>query len=271
MSSSSNPDSNLPLNTLLHMLAIKLTSSNYLLLKNQTVPILSYQNLLGHVDGSSSAPSPTVVQNKKMPDNPLHAPWLAANQRTVIILHASLSEEAVTVIVGVTTARQIWVALEEDYSNSSIERVQNLHKQLRQTLKCNKTIAEYGRNFKLLCDQLSAIGKKVEDAELLHWFLYGLRSSFETFSTTILSTRPASSLPELLAKAESHELFMRALHDSTAPTVAFSAQSSWQSSNYRGHGVRFTRGSESSGGRLVVADQSIDNYVAPTVITPMCV
>ena len=42
---SSSPS--LPLNTMVHMLTIKLISSNYLLWKNQFVPLLASQDLFG--------------------------------------------------------------------------------------------------------------------------------------------------------------------------------------------------------------------------------
>ncbi|GKB24327.1 hypothetical protein Tco_0863728 [Tanacetum coccineum] len=74
------------------------------------VPILSYQNLLSHVNGVKTAPPATIVQDDKTVVNPALASWMAVDQRTVIILHASLSEEAVSMIVGLTTARDIWAA-----------------------------------------------------------------------------------------------------------------------------------------------------------------
>lgn len=89
------------------MLTIKLGSFKYLLWKNQIIPILSYQNLLNHVDGTGIAPPSTRLEADKTFDNPDYSAWVLADQKTVIILHASLSEEAVTLIVGLSTARQI--------------------------------------------------------------------------------------------------------------------------------------------------------------------
>ncbi|GKA80077.1 zinc finger, CCHC-type containing LTR copia-type gag-polypeptide, partial [Tanacetum coccineum] len=58
---SSNTDSPLPLSTVLHMLTIKLSSTNYLLWHKQMTPLLAYQKLTGYVDGSIPQPSPTVT------------------------------------------------------------------------------------------------------------------------------------------------------------------------------------------------------------------
>ena len=46
----------LSLNTMVHMLTIKLTSSNYLLWRNQFVPLLASQELFGYLDGTIIAP-----------------------------------------------------------------------------------------------------------------------------------------------------------------------------------------------------------------------
>nr|GEW55436.1 retrovirus-related Pol polyprotein from transposon TNT 1-94 [Tanacetum cinerariifolium] len=94
---------------------------------------------------------------------------MATDQRTVIILHASLSEEAISMIVGLTTARDIWAALEAAYNNYSFERVQNLRDQLRQTQKGEKLVAELGHSFKLICDQLSVIGHPVDATDQISW------------------------------------------------------------------------------------------------------
>ena len=46
----------LPFNTLIHMVTIKLSSSNYLLWKSQLLPLLESQELIGHVDGTLEPP-----------------------------------------------------------------------------------------------------------------------------------------------------------------------------------------------------------------------
>ncbi|KAI3806022.1 hypothetical protein L1987_21912 [Smallanthus sonchifolius] len=184
---SSSLDTTIPVNTLLHLLTIKLQSTNYLLWENQMLPILSYQNLLGHVDGTCITPAATIS------DNPVENPaWIAADQKTIIIIHASLSEEAISVIVGLPTARQIWIALEAAYGNSSIERVHTLRDQLRLIVKGSKSVAEYGRAFKSLCDQLSAIGHRVDANDQLHWTTSHYANACPKLSSFASQTAPNS-------------------------------------------------------------------------------
>lgn len=132
MEGATSADTLLPINTLMHLITIRLSPSNYLLWKSQLIPLLTHQNLMGHVDGTSCAPPSELLVDDKSSPNPAYSVWLAADQRTVIILHASLTEEAFSEIFGLDTTRQIWVALETAYNNSSVERIQNLRDQLRQ-------------------------------------------------------------------------------------------------------------------------------------------
>ncbi|MFS7982551.1 hypothetical protein Hanom_Chr10g00964211 [Helianthus anomalus] len=223
---SSSQNTTFPMNGLAPMIAIKLSGSNYIYWHKQMLPILSYQHLLPHVDGSQIAPPPTITKNDKEVDNPEYFSWIHAEQQAIITINASLTEEALAVTVGLTTAHDIWVSLETAFCNTSVERVQNLRDNLRILKKGDKTVAEFGREFKAICDQLHAVGHPVDTMDQLHWFLCGLGKSFESFSTNMRSTRPIPTFVDLLASAESHELFIKNLHSEPAPpSVAFVAQS----------------------------------------------
>ncbi|KAJ0837337.1 hypothetical protein HanRHA438_Chr16g0777101 [Helianthus annuus] len=142
--------------------------------------------------------------------------------------------------MGLTTTRQIWLALGSAYSHISIERIQKLRDQLRLTTKGSSSVSDFGRKFMGICDQLSAIGHPVDEADKLHWFLCGLRPAFETFSTSIRTSKPQPPYRDLLVQAKNHELFLRSLHGNTTPLVAFNSQ------QFRGGGS----GNRGSGGRF---------------------
>lgn len=96
----------IPLSTTLHLLTIKLSSTNYLLWKNQIQPLLSYQNLLGHIDGSSLAPPTTITVEGKSSPNPAYIAWHEADQWALLILQSSLLEEVMAESLGLATARE---------------------------------------------------------------------------------------------------------------------------------------------------------------------
>ncbi|KAI3669704.1 hypothetical protein L6452_41051 [Arctium lappa] len=244
MAASSSQDNLFSMTTLLHMITIKLSSSNYLLWRNHMLPIFTYQKLLGHIDGSSSAPSPTITVDDKTLPNPEALTWTDIDQQAVIVLQYSLTEEAAAEVLGLTTARNIWLALEAAYSNASVERIHSLRDSLRQLTKGTSSVSDYCRRFKAICEQLSAIGHPVVEIDKLHWFLCGLGPSYETFSTAIRATKPAPLFRDLVTQAESHELFLQSLHGTPPPPVAFHAQ------NYaQGRGRSFSSRGNNSRGR----------------------
>ncbi|GJV49743.1 putative RNA-directed DNA polymerase [Tanacetum coccineum] len=218
------------------------------------LPLLSYQKLTNHIDGTT-APSATITSGDQSIPNPAFTTWNDFDQRAVILLNSSLTEEAAAEVLGLTTAHAIWTALETAYSNSSVERIHSLRDSLRNLSKGTSTVSDYGRQFKGICDKLAAIGQPVDEMDKLHWFVCGLGASFETFSTAIRTTKPFTTFRDLLSQAESHEMFLKSLHGSATPPAAFFSQQSGSRSsqgrqqrqqNYsRGGG----RASNSNGGR----------------------
>ncbi|GKA87819.1 hypothetical protein Tco_0809583 [Tanacetum coccineum] len=81
------------------------------------LPLLSYQKLTNHIDGTT-APSATITK----------------------LLNSSLTEEAAAEVLGLTTAHAIWTALETAYNNSSVERIHSLRDSLRNLSKGTSSI-----------------------------------------------------------------------------------------------------------------------------------
>ncbi|XP_022030348.1 uncharacterized protein LOC110931255 [Helianthus annuus] len=128
-------------------------------------------------------------------------------------------------IIGLTSAKDICLALEAAYNNCSVERVYTLQDTLRQMQKGSSTITEYGRKFKSFCDQLAAIGHPPSENDKFHWFLRGLGNEFQNFATVHRALSGTSVFGDLLAKAENHELFVQTMNVSSTPPPAFTAQS----------------------------------------------
>ncbi|GJZ52101.1 ribonuclease H-like domain-containing protein [Tanacetum coccineum] len=61
MAGYSTVDSHLPLANVLHMITIKLSSTNYLIWKNKMMPLLAYQKLTCYVDGFIPMSSSTIA------------------------------------------------------------------------------------------------------------------------------------------------------------------------------------------------------------------
>ncbi|KAH6762156.1 hypothetical protein C2S52_019589 [Perilla frutescens var. hirtella] len=175
----------LPLSTMIHMVNIKLSSTSYLLWHAQIEPFLTSQNFMSLLDGSSPPhfAEITTAAGKNAP-NPVYTKWYSCDQLLKLFLVSTLTEESISVVIG---------------------------------------LAEYGRHFKALSDQLVAIGRPLDDSDKSHWFLRGLGSSFSSFTTAQFAQDPLPDFSTLLDRAQSHELFQKSLDDSPSSQAVFTA------------------------------------------------
>ena len=116
------------------------------------IPLLNFQQLYGHVGDSNLCPPASILVDNKPTVNPAFVEWVSSDQKALILLQASLTEEAFSEIVGLSTAHEIWNALEAGYGNFSLERAQNLRDHLRHLTKGSDSFSDFLRKFKLLCD-----------------------------------------------------------------------------------------------------------------------
>ncbi|KAL6334726.1 hypothetical protein AAG906_021385 [Vitis piasezkii] len=223
--SSSSPPS-LPLNTMVHMLTIKLTSSNYLLWRNQFVPLLASQELFGYLDGSITAPSPMITASDGTPkSNPAYTSWLHTDRHRRFTLFFS-HEESMSEVLGFRHSHEAWHALEVSFSHRSKTRELQLKDELQLMHRGSQSIAEFSRTFKGLCDQLAAIGRPIDDTDKVHWYLRALGPDYKIFSTTMMSQLPLPSFAEIVPKALSHEIFERSVSHSYSNSAYFVQQTS---------------------------------------------
>ncbi|GKC18112.1 retrovirus-related pol polyprotein from transposon TNT 1-94, partial [Tanacetum coccineum] len=89
--------------------------------------------------------------------NPEALAWTEVDQRAIILLQSSLTEEVAAEVLGLTTARQIWLSLEAAYSNASVERIHSLRDSLRQITKGTASVSYYCRRFKAESHELFLI------------------------------------------------------------------------------------------------------------------
>lgn len=239
-----------PIATLIHMVTIKLSSSNYLLWRNQVVPMLSSHGLLQYVDGSSAPPLETITTNNVVAPNPDYTSWHEKDQRILGVLLSSLTEESMSEVIGCKTSRSVWLALEAAFSHSSTSRAHQLREELFFLSKGTLSVEDLSRKFKNLCDQLAAIGRPVDASDQSHWFMRGLGPTFSSFSDVRMALNPVPSFRDLVQQAKAYELFHHSLDAASPTSPAFVAHgyASHQSASIQGRGQPSRGGSFSSRG-----------------------
>uniref|UniRef100_A0A2N9J0X7 Uncharacterized protein n=1 Tax=Fagus sylvatica TaxID=28930 RepID=A0A2N9J0X7_FAGSY len=209
-----------------NFVSLKLTSTNFLLWETQVISLIESQDLLGFITGTISAPLAEITNdtNDGMMPNPDLAAWTRTDRLIKAWITATISEEALGTVVGLTTSLDVWKALSNAYSQDSQAREFELLLKLQEKKKDTVPLIDFIRNFKLTCDQLNAIGKSVLDQKKVFWLLNGLGPRYESFSTAMLKP-PVPSYLDLIPLLHSHELRNKSLLiDQPNPALAFVGQ-----------------------------------------------
>jgi hypothetical protein len=166
------------------------------------------------------------------------------------LLLSSLTEKALSITIGFTTSRDVWNSLETTFSQKSKVRELQIKDELHLMKRGSRSISEYSRIFKAHCDQLSAMGRPVEDTDKVHWYIRGLGHEFSTFSITQLSLTPIPSFKDIVPKTESFDLFSKSIdHNTGVPAYVtnFSPASSNRYGNSNNYQHKY-KGGPSKGG-----------------------
>lgn len=218
---------------ILSSVTLKLNDSNYLLWKTQMESLLSSQKLLGFVNGAAAAPTPTrqVTQGEAQIEepNPQHEAWFCSDQLVRSWIYGTLSEEVLGTVHTLATSKEVWDSLAENFNKSSLAREFSLRRSLQLLSKKDKTLAVYCRDFKSICDSLSAIGKPIEESMKIFGFLNGLTREYDPISTVIqssLSKFPAPTFNDVISEVQGFDAKLKSYEEQApvTPHLAFSTQ-----------------------------------------------
>ncbi|KAK7310171.1 hypothetical protein RJT34_07502 [Clitoria ternatea] len=116
----------LSFNTMIHMLHIRLTSTNFILWRRQILPLLQGHALFSHIDGSTPTPPSTIDSADDTPTsivNPAFTSWKQQDQRL------------------------IWTTLESLFGNDSKQQEIGIHDQLLHLKKGSTSVREFSKSF----------------------------------------------------------------------------------------------------------------------------
>nr|CAD1840351.1 unnamed protein product [Ananas comosus var. bracteatus] len=164
---------------------------------------LRAKNKYGFVDGTIMKPEET------SPD--VHA-WEKCNSMIISWLFNSLAKELHDSVAYAETAREMWIDLEERFSQGNAPRVHQIKRDLSLLQQDGLSIATYFTKMKALWDELSmystipkcSCGAAKEfvqerEKEKVHQFLMGLGDAYNTIRSQILSIDPMPNLSKVYA------------------------------------------------------------------------
>lgn len=169
---------------------LKLTERNYIHWKRQFESFLSGVGLLSFVNGGSPEPIPLIhVPNisggyRDVP-NPDHQQWVRSDQIVQAWLVGSLSQDILSVVLGARTAQEVWTSLGNHFNRVSSSRLFELQRRLQTISKTDKSMSDYLKEIKGLCDQLNSVGSPVSEKMKVFAALQGLGRDYEPIKTSI--------------------------------------------------------------------------------------
>lgn len=128
-------------------------------------------------------------------------------------LRSMMSEDVLSMIIGMQSAREIWLTIEEITLPATKEQETWLKDNLYSLKKGSAKLEEFLKKFKNICDKLAAIGKPVNDDDKIFQIAHALGPKYADFKTTMLTKPPYPSLKHFLHALQNHEQTVVAQRD----------------------------------------------------------
>ncbi|KAJ8627973.1 hypothetical protein MRB53_021280 [Persea americana] len=243
-----NQASSLLCTNITHLVIVKLDKENFLLWQSQFEPLLHYNDLYSHVDGSTPCPIHYLQGTSRTQQtlNPAHTSLQKQDQTLVSWIKSTLTEHALTQVVRLKTGFEIWKFLELQYSTRSRSRKAQLLLQLQTLRKGTSNITDYLHRAKFIADSLAAIGYPVPDEDLILAIVGGLPKSYDNLYMHVTSNSDSTSIEELHSLMLSQEVRPESQEQDDVtvnpPTTAFVATKYSSSQPPRGQSNNRSRG-----------------------------
>ncbi|KAB5518981.1 hypothetical protein DKX38_023300 [Salix brachista] len=209
-----------------------------LLLRNPTLTLLSWNpkalslllqfssylsnDLLSIVDGTETCPSKFLVDSNGKPTlelDPKFTLWTKKDQYLLSWLNATLSETILPTVFGLNTSKEVWDLLSNRFAAQNRSRITHLKRQLQNLQQGNKSCTEYIQSAKGWANQLAAVGKSIDDDDLISYIISGLNTAYTPFITSFsFATRHTSlSFNEFQSELISYETLLETQIKSVPP------------------------------------------------------
>ncbi|RVW71302.1 Retrovirus-related Pol polyprotein from transposon RE1 [Vitis vinifera] len=189
--------------------SIKLTPTNYLSWKTQMEAILIGYDLQKFIDGSYPAPPTTITTNNVVSTNPAYQTWLRQDKLLFGALVGTLSSTLVPLITQSKTSYEAWQILANTYARPSRGHIKQLKDHLKNITKGSQSITDYMQSIKTRADELAALGKPLDQEDLIEKVLEGLDENYQSIIDAVNGHDSTISFDELHEKLINKELSLR--------------------------------------------------------------
>ncbi|KAK1644774.1 hypothetical protein QYE76_062579 [Lolium multiflorum] len=157
------------------------------------------------------APAKTIevedAEKKKiLVENPAYVGWLARDQQVLRFLLNKLSPDILSHLLDVSFTAEAWSAINAMFKTTSRTKAQHLREKLNETKKLSMTADTYYTKMKGFASELSALGKPVEDDEMLGYLLHGLDKGEYNALITSVNANPGTTLDDFYEQLSSYDM-----------------------------------------------------------------
>ncbi|CAA0815262.1 Unknown protein, partial [Striga hermonthica] len=197
----------------------KLDQNNFLMWKQQALSAIKGYGLETFIKKEAESPSPIVTRDGSEETNPDFILWERQDQILASWILSSLTEGMLVLTVGLNSSKDIWLALENNFSAQSQAKVMQ-YKILMQSLKKNgMTMGEYISKMKSFCDILASAGHKISETDQVLHILSGLGNEYDSVMVNVTSRIEPYGLNELHALLLSYKARLEANNNLLGPTI----------------------------------------------------
>ncbi|KAL6328776.1 hypothetical protein AAG906_003793 [Vitis piasezkii] len=176
--------------------SIKLTPTNYLSWKTQIEAILIGYDLQKFIDGSHPAPPTTITTNNVVSTN-LHTKHGYVKTNYYLEPLSALSHLLYTANIG------------QHLCSPSRGHIKQLKDHLKNITKGSQSITDYMQSIKTRADELAALGKPLDQEDLIEKVLEGLDENYQSIIDAVNGRDSTISFDELHEKLINKELSLR--------------------------------------------------------------
>ncbi|KAA8532326.1 hypothetical protein F0562_032419 [Nyssa sinensis] len=242
------------------VISIKLDRTNFLAWNAQLIPLFRSYGLMRIVDGFE--PSPPQFSNDEQKAQGLlnfaYVLWQYKDQTVLGWIVSSLSPTVVSTIYGLETSWLAWQALGTRFAASSTSRISLIKRKLQSLQQGSMSCQIFLDEVKSLADELSAVGKPIDDSDLILSVLNGLNSFFHSFVTTYMLLAKEKSMPfsDFHAELLNYDLMQKFHSQSIQLEAGLYALYSHKTGSKHGprHNINKSRFSGPSKGSAMVAE-----------------
>jgi hypothetical protein len=108
-------------------------------------------------------------------------------------------------VIGLSTSRDIWITLETLFAAQSQSRILQLKQQLSNLKKGAQSVSAYFQKAQGFANLLAAIGKSIDNSELISHILAGLGADYDPLVTSVTTRQDSIPLTDLYGYMLSYE------------------------------------------------------------------